>query len=230
MNVPLHVAIVEDHLDLRDLFADFLRGQGHDVVAFSFGDELDDYLPLNDCELLILDINLPGEDGYSIAARLRAANPALHIIMLTARTAVEDRIRGYASGADLYLAKPVSPAELGAAVGSIARRVAAVRDRSPQLGLDVERLLLSAEHGEVALSQPEAQLLKAMAVAPGANLDYWRCMELLELPADERGKASLEVRISRLKKKIRAAGITGPIIKALRKEGYHLCLPLRMVG
>lgn len=229
MPTPLDITIVEDHIDLRDLFADFLRGEGHQVVAFGYGDELDEYLIEGACDLLLLDLNLPGEDGLSIAARLRATYPDLHILMLTARTAVEDRIRGYASGADLYLGKPVSPAELGAAVGSIARRVAHAREQVPHLGLDPDRLVLTSGDVEVALSRPELLLLKAMAVAPGATLDYWRCLELLELPIDDRGKGSLEVRISRLKKKLRDAGIATPVIKALWKEGYRLCLPVRVV-
>lgn len=229
MPTSLFIVIVEDHIDLRDLFVEFLRNEGHHVVALSYSDELDEYLVDGACDLLILDLNLPGEDGFSIAARLRTANPDMNIMMVTARTSVHDRIRGYSSGADLYLGKPVSPAELGAAVGSIARRVANTREKVPHMGLDQARLLLTIGRIEVSLSRPELLLLKAMAVAPDAKLDYWRCMEVLELPTDERGKSSLEVRIFRLKKKIRAAGVVNPVIKAVWKEGYRLCMPVRIV-
>ena len=137
----LKIAIVEDHEDLRELFVDFLREQSHDVAGFCSADDLDDHLACQDVDLLILDLNLPGEDGFSIARRLRSVHLGLHIIMVTARTAVEERIKGYASGADLYLSKPVSPAELAAAVGSVARRVCDAAKQNTKLMLDTVRLV-----------------------------------------------------------------------------------------
>ena len=223
MPASLKIAVVEDHEDLRELFVDFLKLQSHDVAGFCCADDLDEHLVGKDVDLLILDLNLPGEDGFSIARRLRHAHPDLHIIMVTARTAVEERIKGYASGADLYLSKPVSPAELGAAVGSVARRVADAADRRTTLMLDTARLVLRSNQAEVALGKGDAMLLKSLAEAPGRKLEYWRLMELLDLALDDKGKSSLEVRISRLKKKMAEAGAPDPAIKSLWKEGYQLC-------
>lgn len=87
MSSGLKIAVVEDHEDLRNLFVGFLNGQSHDVAGFSCADELDEHLADNAVDLMILDLNLPGEDGFSIAQRFRAVHPDLHIIMLTARTA-----------------------------------------------------------------------------------------------------------------------------------------------
>ena len=228
MSASLKIAVVEDHEDLRELFVDFLKLQSHDVAGFCCADDLDEHLVGKDVDLLILDLNLPGEDGFSIARRLRHAHPDLHIIMVTARTAVEERIKGYASGADLYLSKPVLPAELGAAVGSVARRVADAADRRTTLMLDTARLVLRSNQAEVALGKGDAMLLKSLAEAPGRKLEYWRLMELLDLALDDKGKSSLEVRISRLKKKMAEAGAPDPAIKSLWKEGYQLCAAVQI--
>lgn len=226
MTTPLKIAVVEDHSDLRELFIDFLRGGGHDAAGFTCADELDEHIADAALDLLVLDLNLPGEDGFSIAQRLRAAHPELNIIMLTARTAVEDRIKGYASGADIYLTKPVTPPELGAAIGSIVRRVEASQLRMVRLVLDTASLRISGAAGTTSLSLPEVHLLKGLAEAPGRRLDYWRLQELLQLEPDEKGKAALEVRVSRLKKKLREAGASEPAIKPLWKKAYQLCVPV----
>lgn len=85
-------------------------------------EDLDD-LAAHTFDLLILDLNLPGENGLSIAQRYKRANPGCYIIMLTARSRLEDKVAGYESGADIYLTKPVSSAELIAAIKSLARRL-----------------------------------------------------------------------------------------------------------
>ena len=228
MLTSLKIAIVEDHEDLRELFVDFLREQSHDVAGFYCADDLDDHLACQDVDLLILDLNLPGEDGFSIARRLHSAHPGLHIIMVTARTAVEERIKGYASGADLYLSKPVTPAELAAAVGSVARRVQEANNRHSKLTLDTVRLVLRSDQAEVALSKADVALIKSLAEAPGRKLEYWRLMELLDLEPDNKGKSALEVRISRLKTKMAQVGGPDPAIKSLWKEGYQLCAAVRI--
>jgi DNA-binding response OmpR family regulator len=225
MSVPsLNIALVEDHADLRDLFIDFLSDEGHTVTGFPCADELDEFLPDHHVDLLVLDLNLPGEDGFSIAQRMRLAHPAIYIIMITARTALEDRIRGYSSGADVYLAKPVAPTELGASVGSIARRVRQAQVRSIEISIDTRQMELAGPAARINLTPPEALLLKALAEASGRKLDYWRLYELLQLDATDRSKSMLEVRISRLKKKLHEAGAPEPAIKSLWKTGYQLCV------
>jgi DNA-binding response OmpR family regulator len=228
MSVSLKIAVVEDHTNLRELFVDYLNAQAHDAAGFFSADELDEHLVDKSVDLLILDLNLPGEDGFSIAQRMCQAHPDLHIIMITARTALADRIRGYASGADLYLSKPVAPAELGAAVSSVARRVQAAANRQSALVLDTARLTLRGDKAEVTLSKSDELMLKGLAEAPGRKLDYWRLLELIDLEPDDKGKSALEVRISRLKKKMVEAGAPDPAIKSLWKEGYQLCLPVQI--
>jgi len=228
-NARLKIAIVEDHGDLRDLFVDFLTEMGHEVAGYGCADDLDDHLADGTVDLLILDLNLPGEDGYSIAQRLRTAHHEMHILMLTARNAVADRILGYVSGADNYLTKPVSPQELAIVVDGIMRRVTAVRVHREHVTIDTERLELIGPDGQVALTPPDVVLLKNLAEAPGRKLAYWRLQELLHIEPDDSGKAALEVRISRLKKKMHEAGVPDPGIKSLWKEGYQLCGPVQIL-
>lgn len=226
----LKVAVVEDHADLREVLVAFLGKQSHDVKGFDCADELDEYLANDWVDVLILDLNLPGENGYSIAERLRTAHPDIYIIMLTARTAVEDRVKGYASGADIYLAKPVSPIELGATVGGVARRIHAARAAQAPLTLNISTLMLRGNGKEVALSKADALVLRGLAEAPGRRLEYWRLLELLQAEFSEAGKAALEVRVSRLKRKLLDAGAGKPGIKSLWKEGYVLSAPLVVVN
>ncbi|MBK5914430.1 response regulator transcription factor [Rhodocyclus purpureus] len=228
--VGLTIAIVEDHADLRDLFVDFLSDMGHVVSGFALADDLDDYLACKTPDLIVLDLNLPGEDGYSIASRMRAAHPGLHILMLTARSAVEDRIRGYVSGADIYLTKPITPPELAVVVNNIMRRVRNGREQAIQVTVTPVSLALAGPAGSLTLTPPEMLLLKSLAEAPERQLPYWRLQELLQLEADEKSKASLEVRVSRLKKKLHTVGCPEPAIKSLWKEGYRLCVPVRIVS
>jgi DNA-binding response OmpR family regulator len=228
-NSCLKIAIVEDHDDLRELFVDFLSEKGHDVSGFGCADDLDECLAGETVDLLILDLNLPGEDGYSIARRLRAAHSDIHILMLTARTAVADRLKGYVSGADNYLTKPVSPPELAIVVDSIMRRVVEARERMVDVTVDTARLQLTGPAGIATLTPPEVLLLKNLAEAPGCKLAYWRMLELLQIELDDNGKGALEVRVSRLKKKMHEVGAPDPAIKSLWKEGYQLCLPVQLL-
>ncbi len=226
-DVALKIAVVEDHDDLRELFVSFVGGMGHQVVGCALADELDEYLGSETPDLLILDLNLPGEDGYSIARRIRAAHPGMYILMLTARAAIADRMRGYVDGADIYLTKPVSPHELAIVVENIERRLAHTLDQGCQLSVNTGSLELRGPISSQVLMPQEFQLLKGLAEAPERQLPYCRLLEILELKLDDKGKHTLEVRISRLKKKLHAVGGDQPAIKSIWKEGYRLCVAVR---
>jgi DNA-binding response OmpR family regulator len=177
--------------------------------------------------LLILDLNLPSEDGYSISKRIRLVHPGLYILMLTARTAITDRVRGYTSGADIYLTKPVTPDELAVVVDNISRRIRHVAAEGCQLSVNATSLTLTGPNGSQILMPAELQLLKGLGEAPERELPYWRLHDLLEIDLDDKGKHTLEVRISRLKKKLHSVGAAQPAIKAVWKEGYRLCVRVR---
>jgi CheY-like chemotaxis protein len=119
-----HIVIVDDEEDLREPTAAYLLEQGLDVSEAGGGRELDTILTTRTADLVVLDVTMPEEDGFSIARRLRAAGRPIGIIMLTARRDVIDRVVGLELGADDYLMKPFEPRELLARIRSVLRRVA----------------------------------------------------------------------------------------------------------
>ena len=219
---PLKILVVEDHKALREVFVDHLSQKGYDTLGVSSGEEVDEYFFSEIPDLLILDINLPGESGLSIGHRYRLAYPALNIIMLTVRAAPADKILGYDNGADIYLAKPVSSEELLAAVASVGRRVQQSRKVAGQASLDHKRMNFLYSNEKINLSQVETILLKALIEASENKLDYWQLIELLDKEPTEKNKSNLGVYVHRLNKKLTGAGMQDPVISSLWKEGYQL--------
>lgn len=218
----MRVIVVEDHDDLRVAFTKKLIREGVKAVGVSCGEELDELMSEGPAHLIVLDVNLPGESGFDVARRLRAANPNINIIMLSARTSEVDRILGYESGADFYLCKPVSPAELSAAVRAVKRRLQAKITASSDLFLNVLGMKLTSEDGVVGLNRMDVALLNALAMAPGYRLPYWRLYEVTERSANEQAKSQLELQVFRLRKKLAEIGIADDFIKSMRSEGYQL--------
>lgn len=227
----LNIVLVEDHDVLRQLLQQALQDAGHQVVALSCAEELEDQAGGEPFDMFLVDLNLPGESGLSLAARVRAAYPLAWLIIITARSRLEDKLDSYASGADLYLAKPIEAAELCAAVAAFARR----RQRAEQLPARPEwtmslrqmTLRLGAQP-PVRLSAAETSLLAAFVRAPGQRVAYWQLAEILGMDVQTYAKASLEVRIVRLRKKLVDAGALGSCIEAVRNHGYQLCISLQI--
>jgi two-component system, LytTR family, response regulator len=124
MQAP-HIVVVDDEEDLREPTAAYLRDQGLDVSEAGGGVELDTVLAGKPAQLVVLDVTMPVEDGFSIARRLRGTGVPMGIIMLTARRDVVDRVVGLELGADDYMMKPYEPRELLARVRSVLRRMEA---------------------------------------------------------------------------------------------------------
>lgn len=145
MSAP-HIVMVDDEEDLREPVAAYLRDQGIDVREADGGAGLDMLLANRVPQVAVLDVTMPGEDGFSIARRLRAAHgPRIGIIMLTARRDLVDRVVGLELGADDYMMKPFEPRELLARIRSVARRVtepvpAAEPTRGEQASPEAERV------------------------------------------------------------------------------------------
>ena len=195
----------------------------------SSADELDEHLMNNRIDVLVLDLNLPGEDGLSIAKRLRVANPNLYIVMLTAKTSENDKVLGYQSGADIYLSKPASPLEVTSAISGIERRIISQRHEKSELTLDVQKMQLIGARGEVPLGASELAILKALLEAPNQRLEYWRLMEMIDKEPTDKTKISLGVQIHRLKKKLMKIGASSSAIKSIHKEGYQLGALVRLI-
>lgn len=218
----IRVIVVEDNLSLQELMVDHLIEAGYHVLGASSADELDDHFLERPADILLLDLNLPGENGVSIASRFTQAHPNLRIAMLTARGADQDKALGYGSGADIYITKPASPSEVLAAVASLARRALQAEDPHTDLSLDLSKSRLMGLRGEVSLTAAEVLILQGLAEAPNRKLEYWRLLEILGKEADEKAQNALGVSVHRLKLKMIESGAEEPAIKSLFKEGYQL--------
>ena len=218
----LNIVVIEDNNDLRTLVCNGLKSDGHLVTGLSAAEELEDQAGTYHADAFLIDINLPGEDGLSVAKRIRRVHPLVGIIILSARMTQDDKLIGYESGADMYLTKPVEMNELRAAFRSFARRRQATMQHVTAQTLTLNKLDLKGSAGSIKLSIQEATVLTAMARAPAGKLRTWQIAELLEVEPDESFKSSLAVRMVRLRKKLNDAGAEGIAIEAIRQFGYQL--------
>jgi DNA-binding response OmpR family regulator len=227
MDSALNILVVEDHDDLRDATVAALSFLGHVVLGVASGEALDDELGSFRPNVLVLDLNLPGEDGLSIARRLRQSEPGIGIIMVTARDQSRDVTRGYGSGADIYLTKPTSPEVLGAAVQALARRLLPSADSTP-VTVNPNTLQLTGPKAVANLSDHECSLLIALATAHDRRLETWQLMEMGGRDITDFNKTALEAQLVRLRKKLEQVGASTPVIKAIRGQGYQLCIAIEV--
>ena len=220
---PIQVAVCEDDDDLREILVSGLPHFGLRTFGVGSVEALDHLLAQREVDLLVLDIGLPGEDGFSAARRLRAERPGLGIAILTARALVDDRIRGLNLGADFYFVKPVDLRELAAALKNLYRRVA--QDRTPpprSWRLLKGRAVLETPEGlQVDLTHSEQRLLTCLLAEPGQARS--RDELFLCLGWDYGGTADrrLETTLSRLRTKVTQAGATNPLpLRARHGVGY----------
>lgn len=229
----LNIVLVEDHDILRMMLQQALEESGHQVVALSCAEELEDEAGGRPVDIFLIDLNLPGEDGLSLTERVRTAYPLAGLIIVTARSRLEDKLEGYARGADLYLSKPLEVPELCAAVAALGKR----RQRVDGLMAQQQTFTLSQQQmtltktGQVPvhLTAAESSMLVAFSRAPGQRVAYWQIAETLGLDLKNYPKSSLEVRIVRLRKKLIEAGAEAGCIEAVRRHGYQLCIPVQVV-
>jgi DNA-binding response OmpR family regulator len=222
----LSILILEDHDALREVTAEFLRELGHEVRGAAEAESFDELMAAAPADVVVLDVNLPGESGHSVCRRMRLSRPDLGIIMLTARGSALDRVAGYELGADVYLAKPTSNEELAAAIASLARRLRPQAQEEARFELQESSRRLSGPAGDLVLSEAEVRLVRALAHAPGRQLAYWQLMEALGLEDATDAKAALEVRVVRLRRKLLELGAPDPAVHAVRRLGYRLVIPV----
>ncbi len=229
----LNIVLVEDHDILRHMLKQALEEMGHRVTALACAEELEDEARGTTADIFLIDLNLPGEDGLSLTERVRAAHPLAGLIVVTARSSLQDKLESYARGADIYLGKPVEVPELCAAVAALGRRrerVAHLLQRQEGFTLSQQRMTLSRNgHPATRLNAAETAMLVAFSRAPGQRLAYWQIAETLGLDLQSYPKSSLEVRIVRLRKKLIEAGAETNCIEAVRGQGYQLCMMVQLV-
>lgn len=233
MNDGPHILVVDDDREIRDLLARFLRRHGFRVTSAADGREMFEALATGRIQLIVLDLMLPGEDGLSLCRRVRGASD-VPIVMLTALGEDTDRIVGLEMGADDYLAKPFNPRELLARVRAVLRR-AQSRSEPVQTGrqiafsgwmLDAGTRDVTAPDGTpVALTAGEFDLLLALAERPGRVLSRDQLLDLTRGREAGPFDRSIDVQVSRLRRKLGEHHMEPELIKTVRGGGYMLAGP-----
>jgi two-component system OmpR family response regulator len=228
MTATASLIVVEDDREIGPLLKDLLGCEGYDVRLARSGAELDASLAERRGDLVLLDIMLPQEDGFSICRRLRTASN-IPIMMLTAKGDDIDRIVGLELGADDYLAKPFNPRELIARIRAVLRRTSpaaapiaqsATRFRFDRFVLDVDARRLFENEKEIELSTGDFDLLSVFIHAPHRVLSRDQLMDMTKGRNWEAFDRSIDVALSRLRRKIERAPSQPVIIKTIRNAGY----------
>lgn len=226
----LHILVVEDNDSLRQATVDFLAEHGHHVTGVVCAEEVDDTPTRDVPDLYLIDVNLPGENGFHLADRIRKSQPLAGIVLMTARGLLADRLEGYESGADNYLIKPVEQAELLICIQNLARRLKPEEAPSGNdLELNLQSMSLKGPDSTVAVNHAESLLLAAFSRSPGQKLERWQAMQLIDIKDKGLVPANLEMRISALRKKLTACGAPDDAIRTIRGFGYALICKVRLV-
>lgn len=220
----LTIVVVEDNDILRSIYVDHLRRLGYRVHSGADAESITNELAGVEPDIYLLDLNLPGEDGLSLARRLRGVDPKVGIVMVTGRDTLEDRLAGYDAGADAYIGKPFTIDELQAVISAVARRVQP-SDHPPYV-LDVRTHTLTGPSGSVVLSEAQAALLERLARAPDHELETWQVVVSLGQSIDTYQKAALEVQVTRIRDRLERVGADRAALTAVRRYGYRLTIPL----
>ena len=222
--------VVDDDPGLRELLQEYLKTQGFEVDAVADGVAMEQYLQQHTVQLVILDLMLPGEDGLSLARKLRARGN-IPIIMLSARGEDVDRIIGLEVGADDYLAKPFNPRELLARIRAVLRRneesqlmvnvdEAEVQQSFGDFKLDMNTRSLTKNGVEIALTAGEFNLLRIFVEHPNRVLSRDHLMDLMKGYERSPFDRSIDVRVTRLRRKIEVDPTAPVYVRTVWGEGY----------
>jgi DNA-binding response OmpR family regulator len=226
---PPRIIVVEDEVAQRHLLVQYLTRQGMRVSGLADGSSLRREIQREVPSLVLLDVGLPGEDGFSLIRVLRAACPTTGVIMVSAAGDTIDRVAGLEAGADDYIAKPFEPRELLARVKSVLRRAASIGTgdvSGPKVAmgrriLDLERrLLLDGDGTEERLAPGEFNLLKLFVENPNRPLSRDWLLEVTSHREAEAFDRAIDLRIARLRRKIEEDSGHPQAIRTVRGVGY----------
>jgi two-component system, OmpR family, response regulator len=237
MSRAQHIVVVDDEAAARDMIGDYLRMHGFSVSLCDGGKSLRAEIARQGADLIVLDLNMPEEDGLSIIRDLKQKS-SVPVIMLTATASPIDRVVGLELGADDYLAKPCELRELLARIRSVLRRAAPVAADPPPAAtvapapernvvrfgtkwLDLDGQALRDEEGnEHPLTASEFSLLKAFATNPKRVLTRERLLELANARDAEAFDRAVDIRIMRIRRKIEPDPAHPSVIRTVRGGGY----------
>ena len=220
----MNVLLVEDERAIADFIARGLEAEGYAVRAAADGEEGERLALSGDFDLVILDVMLPGRDGFSILESIRKALPLLPVLLLTARGEIEDRVRGLDLGADDYLTKPFAFDELSARVRSRLRRpgqTAATKIEEGDIAVDLVGRRAERGGEEVQLSATEFDLLTYFLRHPGQVLSREQILSAVWGYSHDPGTNVVGVYVSYLRRKLARPGSPAPI-ETVRGAGYRL--------
>lgn len=229
LNSPAHILVVDDDTRLRGLLQRFLTDNGFLVSQAADAAEARRALDSFEFDLLVVDVMMPGEDGMSLTRSLRETKD-VPVLMLTAMAEAEDRINGLETGADDYLSKPFDPRELLLRVNAILRRARRSDSGQPSFSAvealnlgacvyDMRREALLKGEDPVRLTPAEAALLKELARHPGEILSR---EELAAATGVSRNLRTVDVQVTRLRKKIESDLRLPRYLQTVRGKGYML--------
>lgn len=235
-----YLLLVEDEATQRQILTEYLSRQGLRVAAVPNGKLMREALASELPHAVLLDVGLPGEDGFVLARWLRERHPRLGIIMVTAATDSVDRIVGLETGADDYVTKPFDPRELLARIKSVLRRTAVAADlsvaskappaesglvRLGRCSLDLQRRQLIGVDGAVeALTTTEFDLLALFCKHPNRPLTREWLLETTSQRDYDSSDRSIDLRVTRLRRKIEVNPESPQFLRTVRGVGYMLAL------
>lgn len=219
----MKILIIEDEKILADSLKTLLEGKGFEVEAVYDGETGKEYAELGIYDLLILDVMMPKMDGYEVARQVRSQRCSTPILMLTAKSEVEDRIKGLNSGADYYLTKPFDTAELLACINALLRRQGNQVDELVfgNTSLDLSSGKLICGEKSVRLSAKEFDVMRLLMQSKDRNLSKDALLARVWGYDSDAVENHVEVYIGFLRKKLRSIG-SDISIEAIRRLGYHL--------
>lgn len=237
MNTNNVIMVVDDEPDIQNVLNDYLSGRGFQVILAQDGDSMREKLTQTIPHIVLLDINLPGEDGLSLARFLRSQNYHMGIIMITGQGDVIDRVLGLEMGADDYVAKPFDLRELQARINSVLRRYQHNDDNDTAEAVKVlpaentvkfghctlntnMQQLMGSDGVEIAISTQDFELLYMFVTRPNRILSRDQILEYTQNRNWDPYDRSIDIRIARLRKKIEPDNSKPRFIKTVRGAGY----------
>ena len=215
------VLVVDDESSITDLLSTALRYMGYEVTTARTGMSALEAASRTPPDVVVLDVMLPDGSGIDLCGSLRAQGCAVPVLLLTARGGVHDRVGGLDAGADDYLVKPFSLAELVARVRALGRRGPVLRDQTIVIGsvvVDLERRSVSVGGRSVPLTAKEVAIVEVLAMRRGV-VPREVLMESVWGDTTEASRATLDVLIGRIRRKLDGSGAA---LRTVRGLGYAL--------
>ncbi len=220
------ILIVEDEEKIAQLLSDYLISASFETQIILHGDEVLPWLKVNHCDLILLDIMLPGVDGFEICKAIRKDNSLrveanTPIIMLTARIEEIDRLIGLEIGADDYICKPFSPREVVARIKAVMRRYQPEQETGcSKLQLDEERMLIQYSDKQCELTKVEFILLQTLYRHPGHIYSRDRLMDSIYDDRHVVSDRTIDSHVKKIRKELADVGFDEQVIHSVYGAGY----------